>query len=146
MNVYSVRDRMIDYFLPPFLAPSDNEAIAAIAAAVNSEGDHALTKAPKDFEIWRLAYIEETGTVKGPPERLRNCLTLIRDSIREGGATGPGDRTREGQSGLSRERPTGDRGDPATPLKANGHAPPAAYQPPEKDAQRPERVPNELDI
>lgn len=111
MNIYAIKDRLIDYYMPPFLAPSDKEALAAIANVVNDfERSHAITKTPRHFEIWRLAYIEETGEVKGPKELLADCSSLIRGDIRPGDEGRPGTRQGAIESGPRGGPPSGPGG------------------------------------
>lgn len=87
MKMYAVRDRLVDYFLQPFFAPSDAQALSAVAMTVNDqESKHAITLHPEHFEIWRLAELDEnTGQVGGNREFLQDAASLFRGDVREGG-------------------------------------------------------------
>lgn len=89
LKLYAIRDRLIGYFMQPFPGPSDHQVKAAVATNVNNGGDHAINQAPHQFELWRLAGIdEETGKVTGDPEYLCELASLIRGSVRAGGDAG----------------------------------------------------------
>lgn len=86
MKIYAVRDRLIDYFLKPFIADSDKQVLASAAAAINLEDNRdPIAQTPSHFEIWRLGEIDEnTGNVKATPELLADASSLLRPGLREG--------------------------------------------------------------
>lgn len=90
LNLYAIRDRLIGYFMQPFPGPSDHQVKAAVANNVNNqEGTHAINQAPHQFELWRLAGIdEETGKVTGEPEYLCDLASLVRGGVRGEGDAG----------------------------------------------------------
>lgn len=91
MNLYAIRDRLIDYYMVPFPAPSHSQVKAAIASQVNNGDGHAnvITQAPHQFEIWQLAEIDtETGRITEKREYLCDCSSLIRPGVRENGRPG----------------------------------------------------------
>lgn len=78
------------------MAPSDKEALAAIANAVNSEdSQHAIAKAPHHFEVWELCEIDENGEVKPHKALLADASSLVRGGVRQDG--GGNGRAPEGQ-------------------------------------------------
>lgn len=85
MKIYTVRDRMIDYFvLPAFFADNDMQAMSMIAASVNGDRKDALAQTPHHFELWRLGEIkEQTGTLSESKEFLAECSGFIRSRVRE---------------------------------------------------------------
>lgn len=85
MKIYAVRDRLIDYFLKPFIADSDKQVLASASEAINREDNRdPIAQTPSHFEIWRLGEIDEnTGNVKATPELLADATSLIRPGIRE---------------------------------------------------------------
>lgn len=87
MRLYAIRDRLIDYFMQPFVADSNPKVLAALAETINDTGNrHAISQTPHHFEVWCLAEInEETGNVTGKPEFLAECSSLVRGNIRETG-------------------------------------------------------------
>lgn len=101
MKLYAIRDRLLDYFLQPFIGPSDNQVKSAVADNINNEeSNHAISQAPNQFELWRLAEIDEkTGQVGGEREYICDCTSLIRPNIRIR-ANAPAAALREAQEGL----------------------------------------------
>lgn len=87
MKMYAVRDRLVDYFLQPFFAPSDAQALSAVAMTVNDqESKHAITLHPEHFEVWRLAELDEnTGQIGGNREFLQDAASLFRGDVWEAG-------------------------------------------------------------
>lgn len=83
-KLYAIRDRLLDYYMPPFVGPTDVQVLAAIAESVNNEENrHALAKTPQHFEVWRLAEINEhDGTVETSKELITDCSSLVRPSVR----------------------------------------------------------------
>jgi len=82
MKIYAVRDRLIDYMMPPFIAPGDKEALASLADLVNGETKHAITQAPHHFEIWRLGEVTEEGHIHPNREFLADASGLVRNGVR----------------------------------------------------------------
>lgn len=123
MRLYAIRDRLLDYFLQPFVGPSDRQVKAAVAENVNNrESQHAVAQAPQQFELWRLAEIDETtGQVQGEREYLCDLNSLVRGGVRPAGdaaaaalAAATGERTGAAQG---TDRPTAAH-QPATPQPA----------------------------
>jgi len=91
LKLYTIRDRLIDYFMQPFPGPSDHQVKAAVAANVNEGGNHAIHAAPHQFELWRLAEIDEkTGKITPNPEYLCDLSSLVRGDLRRAGIAGDG--------------------------------------------------------
>lgn len=109
LKLYAIRDRLIGYFMQPFPGPSDHQVKAAVAANVNEGGSHAIHQAPHQFELWRLAGIdEETGKVTADPEYLCDLSSLVRGSVRRGGIAREGEI--QGPEGHSHEAAGGPPG------------------------------------
>lgn len=91
MKIYAVRDRLIDYFLQPFVGPDDKNVLAAIANDVNKlEATSAIAQAPHHFEIWELGEVDQEGHITPKLNFLADCSSLIRRGIRTGDDEGPG--------------------------------------------------------
>lgn len=90
MKLYSIRDKLLGYFIAPFASHSDNDVLASCARAINQEDNRdPIAQTPSHFELWQLAEInEETGKVTGDPVFLTNCSDLVRSRVRK--ADGPG--------------------------------------------------------
>lgn len=130
MKMYAVRDRLIDYFLQPFFAPSDAQALAAVGGTINDEAStHAITLHPEHFEIYRIAeFNENTGQIGGDREFIQDAASLVRGGIR--GTGEPGANAIQGA--------TGGRGEPApiAPRSARADQRPPQSQTQGKDHAR----------
>lgn len=79
MKIYAVRDRLIDYFMVPFVAPDDNQVMASISQEVSRpDNPNAIASAPHHFEIWKLGEISEDGHIKPGKELVCDVSTLVR--------------------------------------------------------------------
>ena len=85
MKIYSVKDRLIEYFQQPFIGQGDKQVLAALAFAINKDEDtNAICQAPHHFELWSLGEIdEETGVITPRQELVADCASLIRRSVRD---------------------------------------------------------------
>lgn len=76
---------MIDYFMVPFPAPNDNEAMAGIAHEVNREDmKTAIQNAPHHFELYSLGEIDENGIINAKKDFVCDCSILIRPRRQSG--------------------------------------------------------------
>lgn len=95
MKLYAIRDRLLDFMAPPFVAPSDNQVKQALANTVNMGKDtDAYKAAPHHFELWSLATITEKGEVTAKAEFLCDLSSLVRTDLR----TEPDPRTARSQN------------------------------------------------
>lgn len=100
MKLYSVRDRLLDFLAPPFVAPSDFQVMQALANTVNQGKDtDAYKAAPHHFELYRLAEIDEQGNVTPGKTFLCDLASLVRTGIREESGRGPGGSPRQSYPG-----------------------------------------------
>lgn len=84
LKIYAVRDRLIDYYMQPFVAPNDKEVMAALAKTVNDQGDqNAVAQAPHHFELWELGTIDEEGNLTPTRKLICDGSSLIRPGVRE---------------------------------------------------------------
>lgn len=120
MQIYAIRDRLIDYYLRPFAAADDKEVMASIAHGIN-QGDQnsALAQAPHHFEIWRLGSVTETGDLRPGKELVADCSSLVRTGVRRSDLTGT----------------------PAPPITAERHG-----NPPESDGGHPSPDPRPIPV
>lgn len=83
MKIYALKDRLIDYFMQPFIGPDDKNVLASVARLVN-QGDVTsdITQAPHQFEVWSLGYIAEDGHIVPEKTYLADCSSLIRAGLR----------------------------------------------------------------
>jgi len=92
LNIYAVKDRLIDYFLQPFAGPDDKAVLAAMARQVNTENSTSdIAQAPHHFEVWRLGRVNDEGHIDAKKEFLADCSSLIRPGIRTNAAGERGD-------------------------------------------------------
>lgn len=83
MNIYAVRDRLIDYYMQPFVGPSDKEVMSALARTVNNTGDtNGITQAPHHFELWELGKVDDEGNITPTRKLVCDCASLIRAGVR----------------------------------------------------------------
>jgi len=83
MKIYALRDKLINYFMLPFAAPSDADVLAGIAQQVNTqESMSAIAQAPHHFEIWKLGEVDDQGHITPKKELLADANSLIRENIR----------------------------------------------------------------
>lgn len=113
MRIYAIRDRLIDYFLPPFIAHHDHAVLASISAQIGKgETNDVLAQAPHHFELWRLGEVQEDGHINANREFIADCSTLIRAEWKsakpgEGGTDGPPGRGRASPGGVREDTRTG---------------------------------------
>lgn len=84
MKIYAIRDRLIDYYMTPFAAPSEKDVLASLAQTINT-GDlnSAIAQAPHHFELWQLGLVTEDGHLTPQRQFLADCSSLIRADIRK---------------------------------------------------------------
>lgn len=96
MKIYCIRDRLLDYYMTPFVGPNDKAVLASIAQHINNpETTDAIAQAPHHFEIWELGEVHEDGHIEPSQKLVADCSSLIRPGIRDGGTGKSGDRTHE---------------------------------------------------
>jgi len=83
MNIYAVRDRLIDYYLQPFAGPDEKNVLAAIAQQVNGDQESAISQAPHQFEVWELGTVDQEGNITPTRRLVADCASLIRTGIRK---------------------------------------------------------------
>lgn len=84
MKIYAIKDRLIDYFMQPFVGPDDKSVLASVARLVNQgEVTSDITQAPHQFEVWTLGIVQEDGTLTPERQYLADCASLIRSNIRK---------------------------------------------------------------
>lgn len=86
MNIYAIRDRLLDYYMQPFAGPEDKAVLAAIARTINStENMSDVAQAPHHFEVWKLGHVTVDGHIVPERELIADCAGLIRPDIRKSG-------------------------------------------------------------
>lgn len=97
-EVYSVLDKAIGAFLPPFVCRSRGEALRSFMDAC-SDGKHQFTAHPDDFVLYQLGRWDDNNGLfaAGEPERVlsaRECLSSDAGSVRGQGNGSLGDQAR----------------------------------------------------
>lgn len=83
MNLYAVRDRLIDYWLTPFAGPDDKAVMSGLAQVVNDqETNRDIAQAPQHFELWQIATITSDGHVEPKKGLVCQLDSLVRRSVR----------------------------------------------------------------
>jgi len=117
MKIYALRDRLIDYFLVPFVAPGDNEVKAALAQRINTTTggiEDALIQAPHHFELWELGEVHQDGHIEAKQSLVCDCSSLIRRGVRRDEDRIAAAHTSEGPTDEVSRHNGGDRGLPNT--------------------------------
>lgn len=83
MKLYCVRDRLLDYFMQPFVGPGDKEVMAALSKTINAGGTSDIEQAPHHFELWQLALIAEDGQIIPERNLVIDCASLVRRDLRD---------------------------------------------------------------
>jgi len=105
MKIYAIRDRLIDYFMQPFVGPEDKAVLASVARLVNQgEVTSDIAQAPHQFEVWSLGQVTDDGHLVPERQYLGDCSSLVRPGRRTPAA---GDRETP-TSEISRHSPPGD--------------------------------------
>lgn len=88
-SVYAIRDRLLNYFMQPFIAHNDASALASIGETVNEPGgSHAIQKSPHHFEVWRISEITDDYEALPKKAFLADASSLIREHFRPVGQPG----------------------------------------------------------
>lgn len=84
MKLYTIRDRLLDYFGQPFVAPGDKDVMAALAQQINdTENTNAIAQKPEHFELHCIAQIHENHQVEPEARFVCDCASLIRGGVRD---------------------------------------------------------------
>lgn len=78
MNIYAIKDRLLNYFMDPFAGRDDKLVQAAMAKHINGDSDETIVQTPHYFEIWRLGHVDDQGHITPHHEFITNCSTLVR--------------------------------------------------------------------
>ena len=105
MNIYAIRDRLIDYYLQPFAGPDEKNVLAAIAAQVNGDIDSAINTAPHHFEVWELGKVDQEGHITPTRKLICDCSSLVRTGLRARPGRANSEDTREPPAGNPPEGP-----------------------------------------
>jgi len=110
VKIYAIRDRLIDYFMQPFVGPDDKNVLASVARLVNQgEVTSDIQQAPHHFEVWQLGQVTEDGHLVPERALIADCSSLVRRGIRAPGEAGPGEGPLKGPQGQSTGAPSGAR-------------------------------------
>lgn len=83
VQIYAIRDRLIDYFMQPFVGPDDKSVLASVARLINQgEITSDIAQAPHHFEVWKLGEVTEEGNLCPDRQLLADCSSLIRADLR----------------------------------------------------------------
>lgn len=135
MNLYCIRDRMLNYFQDPFTGPSDNMVMASVASAINNpEATSAIAQAPHHFEIWRIAEIDDQANIHSQREFICDCSALLRA---ERGTTGSTRLAAEAATPTRRGQPSGAPSTSGTNQSTPQNAASRQNDPPQNDHKAP---------
>lgn len=83
--LYSVYDRKAAFYLTPFVARTNSEAVRMIAQSMTGESS-LIQKYPQDYELWAIGNFEEnSGTIDEEdhhPQMICSCTTIMEEIVR----------------------------------------------------------------
>lgn len=78
INFYSIKDVGMNFFCPPFLAHSDDDAKRMVRDSI--EPDSVLSRFPRDYHLYRVGSM---SSVAGIDNNVQECLCSVNDLIRD---------------------------------------------------------------
>lgn len=124
MKIYAIRDRLIDYFMQPFVGPEHKAVLASVAKIVNMEGQSDIAQAPHHFEVWQLGEVDQDGHLTAKLDFIADCSSLVRRGIRE--IREPGDHEIESPTPPGTRPPGGGKQETRANPRPAPNAPPGA--------------------
>ncbi|QXP08151.1 MAG: nonstructural protein [Arizlama microvirus] len=84
MRIYSIRDRLLNYYMSPFVGPEEKAVLSAVARTINTEDTASdIGQAPHHYEVWELGTIDEEGHITPTRKLVCDCASLVRPGVRE---------------------------------------------------------------
>lgn len=82
MEVYTVLDRGVKAYLPPFFCRSRGEALRSFTDAVNNR-EHQFFKHATDYSLWLIGrYDDDSARLEAcEPERVVTALEVLVDDV-----------------------------------------------------------------
>lgn len=77
MKLYSINDRKLESFTPPFIARNDVDARRQVAAFLASSPDVLPAKYPEDFSLFCVGEWDDSKGVITPFLDFLGCLTAM---------------------------------------------------------------------
>lgn len=77
INLYSIKDVGLNFFCPPFLAHSDDDAKRIVRDSI--EKNSVLSRFPCDYHVYRVGSM---SSVKGLDNNTLECICSVNDIIR----------------------------------------------------------------
>lgn len=121
VHLYSIYDKLLEYYNTPFVGHTRNAVLAAVATTVNNKEiqNEPLVQAPHQFEVWEVGTFDQAGNLHARKTFIANCSTLVRAAGHVRGNLRKGDGesvTPEAQppAGAGRAQPGGTPRRPAT--------------------------------
>lgn len=82
LGVYSIKDKHVGMYLPPFLASSDDEAKRIVSDSI--EPNSVLARFPADYQLVRCGvFNSKIGLSRNPEDNVPDVLCSITDIIRD---------------------------------------------------------------
>lgn len=79
LQVFAVRDKAVDAFMPPFYARSKGEAIRSFSAAVG-DGKHQFHNNRGDYELYQIGEFDDnSGVLTSECSRVISALEVAID-------------------------------------------------------------------
>lgn len=84
MQIFSVKDKVVNAFLQPFFSPTTGSALRSLMEVVN-QPDHTFSKNSADYVLYALGSFDDaTGTIDPLPipDPIVNLADLLKTEIR----------------------------------------------------------------
>lgn len=82
LGLYSIKDKHIGMYLPPFLASSDDEAKRVVSDCI--EPNSVLARFPADYQLVRCGvFNSRSGLSRNPEDNIPDVLCSITDIVRD---------------------------------------------------------------
>lgn len=114
VNIYSIYDRLLGHWSPPYFNHSTKEFLSGLSKAINDpQNNLPVALKPEHFAVWQIAQVDSGYVTNIERHLVAECATLVRNRIRPepnapgetlgGSQTGeryaPGEPTRPANSG-----------------------------------------------
>lgn len=82
LGIYTIKDKHVSMYLPPFLSSSDDEAKRMVADSI--EPNSMLARFPADYQLVRCGVFDsKLGLSRDPEDNIPDVLCSITDIIRQ---------------------------------------------------------------
>lgn len=89
VNVYSIYDRLLAHWSPPYFNHSSKEFLSGLSKAINDpESNLPVALKPEHFAVWQIGQIDSGFITNIDRHLVAECSSLVRSRVRETGIRG----------------------------------------------------------